>query len=329
MIDMSQPPLTRRGRFAPARTAGMLTAGSGAAAMALGIVSVGLQLDGLVGFSLAWLVAAALVWLMLATIFVTRLTTDRRRWNAEAHAAPALTAVAATTVLGTRVSQLGWNDLALAALCLAAVSWLVLMPSVARHLHRPVTGAHFLVCVATEGLAVLAAAEAQARQLRWLEVGALVMFLVGLALYAVVASQFDLTQLRTGAGDHWVAAGALAISALAGARILGALGPLHWTPPWRGPLRTADVTILSLALAGYLALVVAEVRWPRLHFDVRRWATAFPLGMTAAALFSVAAAADIGAFRDLGEVLIWPAVLVCLVLAVAAARRLSRVAAAR
>jgi tellurite resistance protein TehA-like permease len=327
MIDMNQPVSAGRGRFSPARAADAISAGSGAAAMALGVVSVGLQLDGLVVLSVIWLVAAGLTWVMLATIFAARLTGDRPRWRTEAQTAPALTAVAATTVLGTRVTQLGWSGLAIAVLCLATAAWLVLMPPVVGNLPDHAVGAYFLVCVATEGLAVLAAAQAQAQRVRWLEVAALVVFLLGLALYLIVLSRFSVAQLRTGAGDHWVSTGALAISALAGARILTALAALSWTPSWLTALRVVDVTILCVALAGYLALVVAEVRWPRPGYDVRRWATAFPLGMTATAAFSVARAADIKGFRVVGQVLIWPAVVICVVLAAAGTARVYRAGA--
>lgn len=328
MIDMTPSPVLARGRFSAARAVDAISAGSGSAAMALGVLSVGLQLDGLVAFSVVWLVAAGLTWLALAAVFVFRLTLDRERWRAEAHTAPALTAVAATTVLGTRVSQLGWSGPALAALSLAALGWLVLMPSVAPGLRAPAVGAHFLVCVATEGVAVLAATQAQAHRARWLIVVAVVMFLIGIALYPLVLSRFSPAQLRVGAGDHWVSAGALAITALAGARIIDALAALHWTPSWRGPLRIGDLTVLGLALGGYLVLAVADLGWPRLGYDARRWATAFPLGMTAAASFSVATAARVSGLRIVGEVLIWPAVGVCTVLAVAGLARLYRLATA-
>ncbi|WP_042447844.1 tellurite resistance/C4-dicarboxylate transporter family protein [Streptacidiphilus jiangxiensis] len=308
---------------------------AGSAVMATGIVSVGLHLVGSEGLSVALLVLGGLAWLTLSADFMLRLLRDRTRWAAEADTPPALTAIASTTVLGTRVSLLGtggsgWQVLAAAALVVAAVAWTVLMPHVMRHWARHgMPGAVFLVCVATEGLAVLGATLATARAATWLAWAALVCFGLGLVLYGVAFRHFELRQLRTGAGDHWVAGGALAISALAGAKLLA-------VPAWRGTglhdtLRPLTLVLLGLVWLWYLALVLAELRWPRPRYDVRRWATVFPMGMTATATLSTATAASVGWLRTPGQVLLWVAVaawaltLVGLLRSVAPARR--RVAA--
>ena len=145
-----------------------------------------------------------------------------------------------------------------------------------RERHR-LHSASFLACVATQGIAVLAAASGE-QLLAWAALG---VFCLGAALYVEVLWRFDARQVRIGAGDHWVAAGTAAISALA---------------------------------AGYASLVVAEVRWPRLHYDVRRRATVFPLAMSAAACMSVAATAGIGWLSTLGEILLGVAVAARLIL---------------
>ena len=62
-----------------------------------------------------------------------------------------------------------------------------------------------------------------------------------------------------------------------------------------------------LDLAWCVVLPAAEVARPRLRYDMRRWATAFPLGMTAAATLSVAAAVGAGWPREPGQVLVWVA----------------------
>jgi tellurite resistance protein TehA-like permease len=54
-------------------------------------------------------------------------------------------------------------------------------------------------------------------------------------------------------------------------------------------------------------LLWCELRWPRRRYDVRRWATVFPMGMTAAASFAVARAERLPALAVLGHVLLWPA----------------------
>jgi tellurite resistance protein TehA-like permease len=70
-----------------------------------------------------------------------------------------------------------------------------------------------------------------------------------------------------------------------------------------------------LDLAWYAVLLVAEFVRPRLRYDVRRWATVFPLGMTAAATLSVSSALDVPWLDGLGEVLLWIAVAAWLAVA--------------
>ncbi|MCQ9184779.1 tellurite resistance/C4-dicarboxylate transporter family protein [Streptomyces sp. IBSBF 2953] len=308
----SRPPLRERwARRQPA---------AGAAVMATGIVSVGLHLTGYEWVSRATLAMAAVAWAVLAADFVARLLLERERWLAAARTPGAPTAVAATTVLGARVSSLGRPTLAAALLALAAVLWPVLLVIVVRRWRRGMPGSVFLCCVATQGLAVLAAALARAEGAAWLAHTALVLFGLGLVLYCAALPLFDLRQVAEGAGDQWVAGGALAVSALAGAELLTAeAGGLHlWNHDDTGVLRAVTVALLLLDLAWYVVLLAAEVRWPRPRYDVRRWATVFPMGMTAAATLSVADAADVPWLKGPGEVLLWLAVAAWLAVATTA-----------
>jgi tellurite resistance protein TehA-like permease len=277
--------------------------------MATGIVSVGLHLVGPEGLSLALLALGCAAWLGLALDFGLRLLREPDRWEHEADTPSALTGVAATTVLGTRFSLLGpgWQPPAVAALVIAVIAWGVLLPHVVGH-WKPhgMPGAVFLVSVATQGLAVLGAMLAVSLPATWLAWAALVCFVLGLVLYGIAFPRFDPRQIATGAGDHWVAGGALAISALAGAKLLG-------VPAWHGGglhdfLRVVTLVVLALVLAWYLVLAVAELGWPRHHYDVRRWATVFPMGMTAVATLSVGTAARVGRLRTPGQILLWIAV---------------------
>ncbi|MFF1476906.1 tellurite resistance/C4-dicarboxylate transporter family protein [Streptomyces sp. NPDC058301] len=278
---------------------------AGSAVMATGILSVGLHLVGHETFSRAALALAGAVWLVLAATFSVRFLRDRPRWHAEADTPPALTAVAATAVLGTRFSALGRQTLAAALLALAAVLWPVLISSVVRHWRRRMPGGAFLVCVATQGLAVLAATLAAAGGGDWPAWAALLVFCLGVLLYGEALVRFDFRQVWTGAGDQWIAGGALAISALAGSKLTAS--PL-WTGGAHQALRTATLVLLGLALAWYAILLTAEVVRPRAYYDVRRWATVFPLGMTAVACLSTGAAAHVRGLHTLGVVLLWIAV---------------------
>ncbi|WP_079430941.1 MULTISPECIES: tellurite resistance/C4-dicarboxylate transporter family protein [Streptomyces] len=279
---------------------------AGGAVMAAGILSAGLELTGHSLLSLAALAVSAALWLFLAADFTVRLAEDRGRFRADADTPAALTAVAATTVLGTRLSQLGRQDAAAALLVLAALLWPGLLLSVVRHWRRRMPGVVFLGCVATQGLAVLSAALAAVHGLDWLAAAALACFCLGVLLYVLALRRFDFREVLRGAGDHWVAGGSLAITALAGARLtaspVGAAGPVHTA------LRAATLTALGLSLVWYAVLLVAEVRSPRPRYDIRRWSTVFPLGMTATACLTIAATTGPERLRPLGEVLLWIAV---------------------
>ncbi|WP_326709897.1 tellurite resistance/C4-dicarboxylate transporter family protein [Streptomyces sp. NBC_01474] len=283
-----------------------LPPGAGTAVMATGIVSIGLHLVGQEALSWILLVLAAIVWLALAVDFARQLLREREQWEIKAATPPALTAVAATTILGTWFALQGWSGVAVAALVVAVLVWPVLLTAVVRHWRRRLPGTVFLVCVATQGLAVLGGTLALSLPSGWLAWPALGCFLLGLALYPIAFLRFDLGQVRSGAGDQWVAGGTLAISALAGSKLMA-------VPAWRGTaaqdaLRALTLVTLALSACWYAVLVFAEARWPRPRYDMRRWATVFPMGMTAVATLSVADAAAVGWLRTPGQVLLWIAV---------------------
>lgn len=171
---------------------------AGSAVMATGILSVGLHLIGAETVSRVALVLTVVAWVALAADFTVRLLGRPQRWVAEARSPGALTAVAATTVLGTRSSGLGGQTLAEALLALAALLWPVLLVLVVRHWGRRMRGAVFLCCVATQGLAVLAATLAAAEHTAWLAHTALVLFWLGLVLYGLALARFDARQVLEG-----------------------------------------------------------------------------------------------------------------------------------
>jgi hypothetical protein len=272
--------------------------------MATGIVSIGLHLVGQEGLSQVLMVLDMAAWVGLAAVFLYRLTRALPQWLTEAATPPALTAVAGTSVLGTRLALFGWRQVAVALLIVAAVAWPVLLVSVVRHWKRGMPGSVFMVTVATQGLSVLSGTLADIWTLRWLAIIAFVLLMTGLALYVQALYRFDLWQLKTGAGDHWVAGGALAISALAGSKLVAFSG---WTSTAHSVLRVLTFVLLGLALAWYAVTAVAEVLWPRRRYDIRRWATVFPMGMSAAACLSTSAAAKVRWLEGLGKVLLWVA----------------------
>ncbi|WP_329811763.1 tellurite resistance/C4-dicarboxylate transporter family protein [Streptomyces sp. GSL17-113] len=289
----------RRGHRPPG--AGMPPA-AGAMVMATGILSIAFRTAGHWIVSLIALGIAVAAWLLLAADFARRLITARSRLEADAHTPAALTGVAATAVVGTRLALADLRPAAIALLVLATVLWPVVLTAVLRNRGRRMPGAVFLICVATQSIAVLAATLATTLRAGWLADAGLAVFCVGIVLYAEALLRFDPRQLRTGRGDHWVATGALAISALAAER-LASSG--HWAGGGVTVLDDLALALVAAALAGYAVLLVAEVRWPRPGADVRRWATVFPLGMTAQAVL----AAPATLLHPLGRPLLWVAAL--------------------
>ncbi|MBV7254188.1 MULTISPECIES: tellurite resistance/C4-dicarboxylate transporter family protein [Streptomyces] len=300
---------------------------AGAAVMATGIVSVGCHLVGAEVVSRVLLGVAAVGWVVLVGVFLGHFFGEREQWWAESRTAASLTGVAGTAVVGTRSVLLGWTGVGWALLGVAAVSWVGLLPQVVRRLGRRVPGSAYLTCVATQSLGVLGATLAAATGVTWPLPVAVVLLVVGFGLYVLVLLHFDFHQLKEGAGDHWVACGALAISALAAGKLTAASGaPLKWAEPLRPWLLAVTLVLLLAALAWYAVIAVAELRWPRLGYDSRRWATVFPLGMTAVAALTAAGEvgpATSGWLEPLGRVLLWVAVAVWALVAAGLARRLA------
>lgn len=314
-----------RSRPALVRAAG-LPPTAGAAVMSTGILSTAAQLADLRPLSWALLTLAAVGELVLAVAVATRFLGARQQFVDDARTPASLTGVAATAVIGGGAVSLGWTGVAWTLLAVSVVVWLALLPVVLAHWRTPTVGASFLVCVATEGLAVLAAQVGGAAGDRPVVLAGAVAFLVGLVLYVVVV-RFDWRQLSIGAGDHWVLAGALAITSLAGAELLREGDRLSLLRSLEQPFRVVDLVLWAGAVAGYGVLVGCELRWPRWRYDVRRWATVFPMGMTAASSFAVGRTERLPALAVVGHVLLWPA-LAAWVLTAAGAFR-SRLHSAR
>jgi tellurite resistance protein TehA-like permease len=281
--------------------------------MSCGVVSIDLSLDhqAVLSAILQWFAAA--VWLLLVAVLAAPLGGQRDRFAREATTPVALAAVAATAVLGTRLAQRGWPQGAgwpvagAVLLALAVAGWVALLGPVLSHWQTPTTGTSFVAGVATDGLAVLGATLAISYRAGWLAGAASVFLLLGLALYVFTLARFDRRQLLSGSGDHWVAGGALAISALSAALVTKAAGALGWFGPQHQLLRTGTLVLWCLALAWLPVLIAGEVARPRPGYDIRRWATVFPLGMYAACSFAVGPVAGVAGITGFGRVWTWVA----------------------
>jgi tellurite resistance protein TehA-like permease len=294
---------------------------SGAVVMGTGIVSIALSLDGSEPLSRILLAIASCLWVALGTLLVARAARDRSRFRREARSPAALTGVAGTAVLGTRLTLLGWDWAGVALLVIALVLWAVLLAPVLTHWATPTVGVSLVLTVSTESLAVLAATLAARDHVRWLLYAACMPFALGLGFYVFVIARFDPRQLGVGLGDHWITGGALAISTLAAGRITLAAKALTTLGGDSATLKGVSLGLWVLTILWLPVLLLAEVLRPRLRYDVRRWSTVFPVGMYAACSFVVGAVTGTRAITDFARLWVWVSVAVWGVVFVAMARR--------
>jgi len=278
--------------------------------MGTGIVSVGLHLDHEALLADALLAVAVALWLGLFAIFVERALRQRQRWRAEAGAPGALTAVAGTAVLGSHLTLLGAEWAGYLLLVVALGLWLGLVTPVLRHWRTPTVGASFVLAVATESLAVLAALLATHDRVRWLAVAAVAPLTLGLAAYLFVLARIDVRQVLVGRGDHWIFGGALAIATLASARTSAALDATSTLGGLRPALPDVTLALWAAAALWLPALLAGELVAPRLGYDTNRWATVFPFGMYAVCSLAAGSVTGIGGLVSFGRVWIWVALAV-------------------
>jgi tellurite resistance protein TehA-like permease len=280
--------------------------------MSFGVLSIDLGIVGQPALSAATLIIAAAVWLLLVVVLAAPLVYEPDRFRRETRAPVVIASVAATAVLGTRLAISDLPVVAAVLLAIAAVGWVLLLPPVLRHWRTPTTGIYFVVGVATDSTALLGATLAVAFRAGWLLWAAALLLLVGLALYVVTAVRFDLRQLLTGHGDHWIAGGALAIAALCAGKITQGAAALGMFTRLHQALTVSTLVIWGLAVTWIVPLVVAEIVRPRFAYDVRRWATVFPFGMYAACSVTVGQVTGLTGITAAGRTATWAAVAITL-----------------
>jgi tellurite resistance protein TehA-like permease len=282
--------------------------------MSTGIVSVALKAAGHTVVSAILLAVATGLWVALV-VAVARAGLEQK-----SRAPNSLTLVAATAVVGTRLTLArvpAAGDAAL--LALAVTFWLALVIPGVLHRASPVTGSAFLPTVSTQALVVLASTLAIRHQAAWLEIAALGGLALGLVLYLPVLVRFDFRQLLAGRGDHWILGGALAISTLAAANLAASAQPVG-LGSLKGTLEDVALALFAAAAACLVVLLTGEALRPRPAFDERRWSTVFPVGMYAASGLAVAHLTGSGALRNVADAWTWLAAALWLAVALAQAR---------
>lgn len=287
---------------------GDLTPGYFAAVMATGIVSIGAQLKDHTMLAAVLFWAAVGLYLLLVVLNAYRFATRRARMAEDFHnparAFGFFTFIAATNVLGAAFVGIGYRDVAMVLLLMSVVVWLVLgyvipWTAVLGSRHRPMldtaNGTWFIWAVASQSVSVVAAGleplvPGARNELAILAVAA---WSIGLLLYAATAifvvlramlyafepEQFD--------PPYWVAMGALAISVVAGARLVE-----MDSAPMVNVTRdlAAGTSVVLWCFATWLIPVLFAVGvWRHLvhriplRYEPTLWSMVFPLGMYAVA----------------------------------------------
>ncbi|MGO4187956.1 tellurite resistance/C4-dicarboxylate transporter family protein [Pseudarthrobacter sp. TAF60_1] len=311
-----------------------LTPGYFALPMASGIISVGLELEGFPAFSAALLVVCAVSYaliLILSLVRLARFPADMRQdFMDPARAFGFFTFIAGTNVLGVRLGMAGWPGTTAALLSVAVLAWVVLgyvvpWTAVLGRDERPVVkdanGTWFIWCVASQSVSVGAASIEPLAGPDWrpaLALVAVVAWSVGLILYAAVGIFVSLRlmtypiQPEDLKPQYFVAMGAMAISVLAGARIVEMAGA-PMVDATRGLVAGSSVVFWSFA--SWLFPVLLAAGWWRhvihrvpLSFEPGLWSVIFPLGMYAVAGIYLGRAADLPIVAAIGQAELWLAV---------------------
>jgi tellurite resistance protein TehA-like permease len=276
--------------------------------MATGIIAIGCRLVGIPVLGEVLYVVAAGAYLVIAAFTTLRLIRYPRRLIADITSHTKgfafTTAVAATEVLGTAGGILfAWWGLALVLWWIGLGLWAVLLYttliSVVLRVEKPglevgINGTWFLLTVSTESVAVLGALLLPRLGGQALAFTCLAFFSLGVVLYLIVMTMTFLrwTFVRLGPDEEdpptWIAAGAVAITVLAGSNLLLARDALV---DGMAPAVELLVVLAWATATFWFPLMIAIGVWRHvvnrlpMIYHPSYWALVFPLGMYAVATF--------------------------------------------
>jgi tellurite resistance protein TehA-like permease len=320
--------------------------------MATGIIATAASQQDLDWIAKALFAIAVAAYAVLLVLFGARLVVYPRALLADltSHAKgfAFLTIVAATNVLGGASALVqGWWGPAWVLWFASLPLWCVLiyttLIAVVLRGDKPafgagINGTWFLLTVSTESIAVLGALLLRRTDSDALAFVSLAAFTLGLVLYLIVMTMvflrwtFQVLEPTEADPPAWIAAGAVAITVLAGSNLLLAADRspriAHVAPFVEG------VVVLAWATATFwFPLMVAIGVWRHivrrlpLRYHPSYWALVFPLGMYSAATNRMRAATDLDALGGLPPLVLaialaaWLTAFVGMVLGWTAARR--------
>lgn len=326
-----------------------LTPGYFALVMASGIISVGLQLKGRTALSELLLGVCLAAFVVLLGLNVWRLAAFpgalREDFMDPRRAFGFFTFVAGTNVLGVRLGMSGLPWATATLLVLSGLAWLVLgyvvpWTAVLGHAERPMlvtaNGTWFIWVVASQSVAVAAATiepvfDGVRRELALL---AVMSWSVGVFLYAAAGILVSLRLMLYPFGPeeltppYWVSMGALAITVLAGARIVE-MADAPMVDATRDLI--AGLAVVLWAFATWLIPVLVAAGWWRhvrrkvpLRYEATLWSIIFPLGMYGVAGIYLGRADDLPIVEAIGNVELWVALAAWTLVLLAMVRHVGR-----
>lgn len=307
-----------------------LTPGYYALVMATGIISVGLLLDGRPGLSMILLWCAIGGYVILSVLNIWRVISYRHQlvddFTDPKRAFGFFTFIAGTDVVAVRLLMAGYPGITSALLAVAGATWLILgyvvpWTAVLSRTERPLVadanGTWFIWVVASQSIAVAAAAlqpiVGSARiQLALL---AVLTWSVGIFMYAAVGMFVSLRMMLYPLSPYdlnppyWVAMGACAITVLAGARIVE-MSDTPMVTAVRGLV--AGVSVVFWVFATWLIPVLVAAGWWRhrvkrvpLTYEATLWSIVFPLGMYGVAGIYLGRADQLPLVGRIGGIELW------------------------
>jgi tellurite resistance protein TehA-like permease len=299
--------------------------------MATGIVSLAAHGAGYRPLALALFWLNIVLYVLLCGLVLLRLLRYRDSLAADlkshARAPGFFTLVAASCVLGNQcMLMLGSHQLGLLLLAVAGLFWLgltyVMLPGLMEGTSKPkaeegLTGAWLLVVVGTQAVSVLACLLSPGLDEALLFV-TLTFWLVGSMLYIwLIAFIFHrILFLPLSPGDltppYWINMGAMAISTLAGVRLVEQAGRM----PLLGELAPflKGMTLLFWATATWwIPILLALGAWRHLRrrfpltYEHGYWAAVFPLGMYTVCTQNLSRVFGLSFLAPIFDVFLWVA----------------------
>jgi tellurite resistance protein TehA-like permease len=313
---------------APSSSIATLYPGYFALVMATGIVAIAAEQQGLGLLGQILYAVTVLAYVVLAVLLVMRMIRYWQRFVADAvnHAKgfAFLTTVAATNVLASASILIhGWWDLAWLLWWASIVLWAafvyttliaVVIDRDKPGLQAGINGSWFLLTVSTQSIAVVAGLFLTRTDSDALAFAAIATFALGVVLYLIVMTMLFLRwtfhPLDPTEADPpaWIAAGAVAITVLAGSNILLAVDRSADRVARLAPFLEGVVVMAWATATFWFPLMIAIGIWRHLvrrvplRYHPSYWAMVFPLGMYGAATYRMSAAIDLDAIAWLSKI---------------------------